>query len=106
MVDDNKGAQPSFIMGTVLNTLDSEIWISSIAAAVLLKVKSPALRVGRSKNRAKYQHSQGTCGIDSEGRWWRKEPGKQDVWYYLPSFSGDFRHRDAQPAQPLRATPK
>lgn len=82
----------------LLKTHDSDEWITSRAAAELLKVKSSALRVGRSKNRAKYQHSQGTCGIDGEGRWWRREPRKQDVWYYLPSLSGDFRHKDAHPA--------
>jgi len=88
----------------LLNTSDSDKWITSSAAAGMLNVKSHALREDRSKNRAKYQHSQGTCGIDGKGRWWRREPGKQHVWYYLPSLSGDFNHKDAQPAQPLRAT--
>ncbi|UCC32268.1 MAG: hypothetical protein JSU86_08285 [Phycisphaerales bacterium] len=88
----------------LLNTSDSDKWITSIAAARLRNVANSALRQERSKTRARFRHSQSTCGIDGKGQWWRKEPGKQDVWYYLPSLSDHFKHRDAQPVQLLRAT--
>ena len=83
-----------------LDTNDEEHWITAIAASRELKsnTSTDALKTSRSRSRARYRHSKGTVGIDGKGRWWRQERNTQDIWYYMPSLSDDFEHRDAYPA--------
>lgn len=80
-----------------LDTNDEEHWITAIAASRELKsnVSTDALKTSRSRSRARYRHSKGTVGIDGKRCWWRQERNTQDIWYYVPSLSDDFEHRDA-----------